>query len=113
MAGITSAVVEVGTVPSINFVDSLFQPLPRDERYANVAYTQLNSTTSLVASEKLLFQIMPLDAPMAVDISDMLIKVQLKITKENGTPVPKDKVVFPVNNTCLSMFQSLGIKVNL
>lgn len=113
MAGVNAAVIEVGTVPSINFVDSLFQPLPRDERYANVAYTQLNSTTSLVGSDKLVYTIMPFDPPLAVDISDMLIKVQLKITKENGSPVSKEKVVFPVNNSCLSLFQSLGINVNL
>lgn len=108
MAGVTAQVVEVGTVPGINYVDSLFQSYPRDERYANCAYVQYNSITALDGSDKLIFTIMPFDPPMAVDISDVLIKVQVKITTENGQKVPKEKTVIPVNNTALSMFESLG-----
>jgi len=108
MAGIAAGVAEVGTVPGINFVDSLFESYPRDERYANVSYTQYNSVTSLDSSDKLIFTIQPFDPPIAVDISDVLIKVQVKITTAKNEKVPKDKVVFPVNNSCLSMFESLG-----
>lgn len=108
MATVNAGVAEVGTVPSINFVDSLFEPYPRDERFANVAYTQINSVTSLDGSDKLVFTIQPFDPPIAVDISDILIKVQVKLTTEKGQAIPKDKLVFPVNNSALSMFESLG-----
>jgi len=108
MASISAPVAEVGTTPGINFVDSLFQSIPRDERYANVAYTQVNSVTSLDGSDKLIFTINPYDPPIAVDLSDVLIKVQVKLTNDRGTDIQKTKYVYPCNNACLSMFESLG-----
>lgn len=108
MAGITAGVAEVGSVPAENYISQYFVRYPTDTRFANVSYAQFNSVVSLDKSNELIFVLPPLDAPMVYDISDVLLKVQIKITTEDGKKPDKGKLVIPVNNSCLSCFESLS-----
>lgn len=89
MAAISAGVAEVGTVPGTNYVQSYFQAYPRDERFANVSYVQFNSIVSLDSSNELIFTLPSTEPPVVYDISDVLIKLQVKITCEDGKAVPK------------------------
>ena len=109
MAGIA----EVGTVPSIPYLETFYHKLGRDERFANVQYCQFNSIVSMESSgTQLIFCLNPLDAPLVYDVSDVLIKLTVSILKQDGTLPDTSAMVFPVNSSCLSCFESLSMKIN-
>lgn len=108
----TAGVGEIGSVPSINYIESWYSKRPRDERFSNVQYVQFNSSVSLDSSNKIEFMLPDTDPPVVYDISDILMKLQLRITTAKGETPAKDKLVFPVNNSALSLFSSMDMRIN-
>ena len=101
-------VAEVGSVPAADYLSTSFSRLPRDERFSHVQYIEFHSVVNYESSgTSLIFVLLPTDPPVSYDLSDPLIKCQVKITKADGKPIEKSKVVIPVNNSCLSLFDSL------
>jgi hypothetical protein len=55
-----AAVAEVGSQPAAPYLSQFFHPLPRDEKYANVAYTQFNSIVNFETSgTSIIFVLLP------------------------------------------------------
>lgn len=111
MAG--AGVAEVGTLPSVNFIDTFFTRFATDERYAKVEYVQFNSCVSLeTTGTQLVFVLNAQEPPYCYDIKDILLKVNIRILKENGDLPSKEDIIFPVNNCALSAFEKLQFKIN-
>ena len=86
-----AGVAEVGTYPSVNYIDSWWSVYPRDERLSKVEYVQFNSTASIDAKNDILFILPPTDAPNLYDLSDVLMKVQVRILTEKNLIPNKGK----------------------
>lgn len=108
-----AAVSETGTVPSVDYLSTFFHNLSRDERFANVQYIQFNSIVSMEGSgTQQIFNLNPLDPPHCYDISDILMRMTVRILKADGSLPDKSAMVFPVNSSCLSAFESLQVHLN-
>lgn len=91
-----AGVAEIGTFPAINYIDSWWSSYPRDERLSSVSYVQYNSTASIDNTRDFLFTLPPTDPPTLYDLSDILLKVQVRIVTSKGNTPSKGKYKYIV-----------------
>lgn len=107
-------ILEKGTRPAQNYLDSFFASLPTDLRIVRSELTQIGPFSAIdINSRQIGFQLRPLDSHFCYDLSDTLIKCTVGIRKADGKSVPdKEQQVGPVNNACLSLFKSMTMHIN-
>ena len=76
---------EFGTDPGQPYLKSFYGPIPTDKRFAKVEYIQVSSTALDPGTTQVIFNLDPKEPPTCYLISDIILKAQTVITKENGT----------------------------
>lgn len=108
-----AGVAEIGTTPAVPYLDLFFNKYSRDSRFSDCQYIQFNSIVSIEGNgTQLIFVLNATDPPVCYDISDVMMKLTIKITKQDGSLPSPESLVFPVNNSALSCFESLELKIN-
>lgn len=107
-------ILEKGTRPAQNYLDSFFASLPTDLRIVRSELSQFGPFSAIdINSRQIVFQLRPLDSHFCYDLSDTLIKCTVGIRKADGKSIPeKAQVVGPCNNACLSLFKSMTMYIN-
>lgn len=103
--------IESNTVPSQEYTQSFFHKVPTDSRFIKNTFKEVMPTSS-IDGRVITFDLPKFEAANIYQIQDTYVKVQCKITKQDGSLPDISKKPSTVNNLLHSLFESVRISIN-
>lgn len=103
-------VQEAGTYQARDFVDSFFNELPADLRYAQTTYREYGPA-SFESTSKLWQFALQGDSATFLKVADMELRIGVKMTNNTGAPLPKAELWSVTNNFLHSYISRLEVRI--
>ncbi len=90
----------------------MFSHRPTDLRYDSVEFQEFFTTNSLVNATRLQFSMPRFTGPYLYLPSQMILRVSVNLTQEDGSAIPDTVKLAPINNILHSLVSSVSLRVN-
>jgi len=108
-----AAAQEAGTLPSISYTASFFNPVATDQRFLNVKYCKYLPQNAVDSNAKNIDFCLPkLEPPNCYLIDSVNIQCNIQLSKKNKEAIATAKLVAPINNILHSLWKKVDLHIN-
>lgn len=108
-----AALQEAGTLPSVSYTASFFNPIATDQRFLNVKYCKYLPQNAVDANATNIDFCLPkLEPPNCYLIDSVLLQCNIQLSKTGKLAIDKAKLVAPINNILHSLWKKIDLHIN-